>query len=406
MLNAVEEPLQPLAGIRVLDLTRVMAGPFATTMLVDLGADVTKVESSGAGDIMRHMGGHSRGGTSAPFLSLNRGKRSLSVDLRSNAALDVLRELAAQCDVFIENFRPGVCDALGLGHVALRTANPRLIYVSISGFGPSSPSKHEPAYDTIIQGRSGIVDRQRRGANGEPDLVRSFLVDKVAGFFAAQAVLAALYARERSGEGAFVSVPMFDAALYYAWADGMSDHTLIGDDVTPGTIFPLGQSLTHTSDGHLTHMAMSNRERSGVAKAVGRADLNDDPRFATTASWSRPDNMRAYSLAVRDGFAALTTDDAIAALQSEDVACASVSAAGDVLQDPHVLQSDVFDEWDDVFVGRIRQPRLPIRFDDVPMPVGRTVARRGGHSADVLRSFGIDDARVAALVASGAVEQS
>ena len=157
----------------MLDLTRVLAGPFATAMLSDLGAEVTKVESSGAGDIMRHMGGHARGGTSAPFLSLNRGKQSLSVDLRSDAALDALREIAAQCDVFIENFRPGVCEALGLGHVALRAANPRLIYVSISGFGPSSPSKDEPAYDTIIQGRAGIVDRQRRGPKGEPDLVRS-----------------------------------------------------------------------------------------------------------------------------------------------------------------------------------------------------------------------------------------
>ena len=400
------EPQQPLMGIRVLDLTRVMSGPFASAMLCDLGAEVTKVESLGAGDIIRHMGGHSRGGLNAISVSLNRGKRSLSVDFRNAAAVEVLAELAAQCDVLIENFRPGVCDAMGLGAVALRATNPRLVYVSISGFGPQSPARDEPAYDTIIQGRTGMVSRQRQGTSGQPDLVRSYVVDKAAGFFAAQAVLAALYARERTGQGATISVPMFDAALYYMWSDGMTDQTFIGDGVRAGTIFPLSQTLTRTSDGFLTHLALSDRERAGVATAVGRDDLTLDPRFATAATWSRPEHLRVWSEAVRDGFLSLTTDEAMHRLRANDVPCARVSDPCDVVDDEHVHGTDVFDVWTDERVGELRQPRLPIRFDDVAMPVGHVVADRGQHSIEVLRSFGVADDRINALVAAGAIEQN
>jgi CoA:oxalate CoA-transferase len=201
----------PLDGVRVLDLSRVMSGPFASAMLADLGADVVKVEAAGAGDIMRHMGGHQRGGLNAIFLGLNRGKRSLAVDFRHPAGVELVRELASSADVLIENFRPGVCDSMGLGPDELLGANRRLVYVSISGFGTDSPSAAEPAYDTMIQGRSGLVARQKRGTSGTPDLVRSYVVDKVAGFFAVQAVLAALLARGGDGNGQFISVPMYDA---------------------------------------------------------------------------------------------------------------------------------------------------------------------------------------------------
>ena len=400
------EPQRPLEGIRLLDLTRVMSGPFASAMLSDLGAEVTKVESSGGGDILRHIGGHSRGGSNAIFLSLNRGKRSLSLDFRSPGATAALADMAASADVFLENFRPGVCDAMGLGHEVLRARNPRLVYVSISGFGPDSPARDEPAYDTIIQGRTGIVARQRRGERGKPDLVRSYVADKAAGFFATQAVLAALYARERTGDGAYVSVPMFDAALYYAWSDGMTDQTYLGDDVRPGTLFPLSQTLTQSSDGFLTHLALSDRERAGVARAVGRADLNEDPRFATAGSWSRPENLSVWATAVREGFAVMTTEEAILRLRAEDVPCSPVAEACDVLADEHVRGADVFDVWTDARAGEVRQPRLPVRFDNVAIPVGHTVPARGDHSVEVLRAYGIDDDRIAALIAAGSVEQS
>ena len=186
----------------------------------------------------------------------------------------------------------------------------------------------------------------------------------------------------------------------------MTDQTFIGDGVRAGTIFPLAQTLTRTSDGFLTHLALSDRERAGVANAVGRADLTLDPRFATAASWSRPEHLRVWSEAVSDAFALLTTDEAMHRLRANDVPCARVADPCDVLDDEHVQGTDVFDVWTDERVGELRQPRLPIRFDDVAMPVGHVVADRGQHSIEVLRSFGVANDRIDALVAAGAIEQS
>jgi crotonobetainyl-CoA:carnitine CoA-transferase CaiB-like acyl-CoA transferase len=393
-----------LDGIRVLDLSRVMSGPFASVMLSDLGADVVKVEVKGIGDVMRHMGGHHRADINAIFLGLNRGKRSISVDLRHPDGIAVVRDLAARSDVLLENFRPGVCASMGLGPDELITANPELVYVSISGYGTDSPASADPAYDTMIQGRSGMVDRQRRGRDGTPDLVRSFPVDKIAGFFAVQAVLAALYQRAGGGGGQHVSVPMFDASLYYLWPDGLTDLALAGDGVEAGTIFPLSQSLTMTADGHLTHMALSDKERAGVARAVGRPDLNGDPRFATTASWSRPENLAVYNRAVNDGFATLTTAEAMARLRAEGVPCAAVAGTDEILTDGHVVATGVIDEWDHPRVGRVRQPRFPVRFGNRPGSTGHTAPALGEHTVEVLSDWGIDDERSRELIESGAVQ--
>jgi crotonobetainyl-CoA:carnitine CoA-transferase CaiB-like acyl-CoA transferase len=393
-----------LEGIRVLDLSRVMSGPFAAGMLGDLGADVVKVEAKGTGDVMRHMGGHRRAGINAIFLGLNRGKRSISVDFRHPDGIELLRHLAARSDVLLENFRPGVCTSMGLGPDEMLEANPELVYVSISGYGTDSPAAADPAYDTMIQGRSGMVDRQRRGRDGPPDLVRSFIVDKIAGFFAVQATLAALYRRALGHGGQYVSVPMFDASLYYQWADGFTDLAFAGDDVEPGTIFPLSQSLTRTADGHLTHMALSDKERAGVARAVGRPDLNEDPRFATTASWSRPDNLAVYTRAVNDGFAAMTTETAVARLTAEGVPCSALATAEDILADDHVVATGVIDQWEHPRVGRVRQPRFPVRFGNRPGPTGHTAPALGEHTAEVLAGYGIGTDRARELIRSGAVQ--
>jgi crotonobetainyl-CoA:carnitine CoA-transferase CaiB-like acyl-CoA transferase len=392
-----------LDGVRVLDLSRVMSGPFASTMLADLGADVVKVEAAGAGDIMRHMGGHARGGMNAVFLGLNRGKRSLAVDFRDPDAIELVRELASEADVFLENFRPGVCDAMRLGSDDLLAANPRLVYVSISGFGPDSPSAQEPAYDTMLQGRSGMVARQKRGRRGEPDLVRSYIVDKVAGFFAVQAVLAALLERTTSGTGQYVSVPMMDASLYYQWADGFTDLAFVGDGVRPGTIFPLSASLTQVADGYVTHLAMSDKERAGVARAVGRPDLNDDPRFASTSEWTKPENMREYYQAVSDGFRSLPTTVALDRLHAEGVPCAPIAEPAEVLADPHVVETGVIEEWEHERVGRVRQVRYPVRSANDVAPMARTAPALGEHSREVLEELGIAASRIDDLIARGAV---
>jgi crotonobetainyl-CoA:carnitine CoA-transferase CaiB-like acyl-CoA transferase len=385
----------------VVDLTRVMAGPFASMMLSDLGADVVKVEAAGVGDVMRHMGGHKRGGFNAIFLGLNRGKRSISVDLTRSEGKEVVRDLASQADVFLENFRPGVCDAMDLGPDQVRGANPQLVYVSISGYGPESPASADPAYDTIVQGRSGMVARQRNGEIGQPDLVRSFLVDKITAFFAVQGVLAALYARERGGSGEHLCVPMMDAALYYLWPDSMTDQTFVGDGVTPGPLFSLANNLTETSNGYLTHMALSDRERAGVNRAVRRADLSDDPRFATTAALHASGSRHEYYEAVAEGFRALTTDEALHRLREEGVPCSGVAEPPEVVEDPHVIATGVLCEWDHPSAGRIRQPRHPVLYGGAPAPMRSGAPRIGQHTREVLVEAGYDVRDIDQLASEG-----
>jgi crotonobetainyl-CoA:carnitine CoA-transferase CaiB-like acyl-CoA transferase len=396
---------ETLQGIRVLDLTRVMSGPFATLMLADLGADVIKVESRRSGDVMRHMGGHQRGGVAAIFLGLNRGKRSISVDLRRPEGQDLVRELALGCDVLIENFRPGVCDDMGLGAARLRAEHPELIYISMSGFGPASPASNEPAYDTMMQGRTGMVARQRRGRVGRPDLVRSFAVDKITGFFAVQATLAALFARSRGAGGQTISIPMFDASLYYLWADSLTDLAFVGEGVRPGTLFPLSVDLTETADGFLTHLAITDRERAAVARAVGRADLTVDIRFSTTKEWSKPENLRVHQQAIAEAFRGLSTAEAMARLRAEDVPCAAVAEPEDILADEHVRATGVLAEYEDAHGGRVRQPRYPTDFSTTAV-VGHdgSAPTLGGDGPSILAEAGFDAARIDVLIRSGVID--
>ena len=396
---------ETLQGIRVLDLTRVMSGPFATLMLADLGADVVKVESRGSGDVMRHMGGHQRGGVAAIFLGLNRGKRSISVDLRRPEGQDLVRELSLGCDVLIENFRPGVCDDMGLGAERLRAGHPELIYISMSGFGPASPAAAEPAYDTMMQGRTGMVTRQRRGRVGRPDLVRSFAVDKITGFFAVQATLAALFARSRGAGGQTITIPMFDASLYYLWADSLTDLGFVGDDVQPGTLFPLSIDLTDAADGFLTHLAITDRERAAVARAVGRTDLTLDARFSSTKEWSKPENLRVYQQAIAEAFRGLSTAEAMARLRAEDVPCAAVAEPEDILADEHVRATGVLAEYEDAHAGRVRQPRYPTGFSTTAV-VGHagSAPTLGGDGPSILAEAGFDAARTEGLIRAGVID--
>ena len=208
----------PLSGIRVLDLSRVLSGPLATTLLADQGAEVIKVEGFG-GDVVRAMGG---GGLTAGFLAANRGKKSIAVDLHGEAGIDVIKRLAASVDVFVQNFRPGAAEGLGVGAETIQAINPRIVYCSISGFGEKGPYSHKRVYDPVIQSLSGLADLQAADANDRPRMVRTVIPDKTTGLTAAQAITAALLARERTGEGQHVKVAMLDVMVSYLWAEGLN----------------------------------------------------------------------------------------------------------------------------------------------------------------------------------------
>ncbi len=299
----------PLTGVRIVDLTRLMSGPWATVMLADLGAEVIKVEPAGVGDLFRHMGGYNRGGTNGIFMGLNRGKRSIALDLTQPEARDIVRTSAADADVVIENFRPGALARLGLAPAELHRMKPDLIIVSITGFGTEGPSADEPAYDTVIQGRSGISSRQKRDADAEPDSVRSFISDKLGGFFGAQSILAALaalVARSQGATGQTIEVSLLDASMYYAWPDVTQEIAFVGE-ATPGMIFAFQPMMWRTLDGHVVYTIVSLEDRHRLAAALDRHDLIDDPRFATLAAAVSPSNFAQFGEEMALVLATVTT---------------------------------------------------------------------------------------------------
>ncbi|MDT7768539.1 MAG: formyl-CoA transferase [Mycobacterium sp.] len=381
---------EPLDGITILDLTRVVAGGTATMMLADLGAEVIKVEQSGVGDILRHLGGHQRSGMNAMFLTLGRGKKSIALDLRNDEAQKIVRRLAATVDVVIENFRPGVMGKMGLGPSVLRADNPDLIFVSISGFGQTGPARDEPAYDPIIQARSAMIARQT-APGGQPDLVRSFLVDKLAGFYASQAILAALFARSTGqARGQTIDVPMMDSSLYFLWTDAISDLALVGDGITPGTVSSQAMVVTPTADGQVVFLALNAKERAGVATAVGRTDLLTDPRFATQEEYVKQENYGAFNDAITTAFSQTSTEAAVKALQKEGIPCSAVVSPEDVLDDVHVRGTDVVVNSVHPVAGPMRQIRYPAHLDETPARTALHAPELGADTAAILHRIGLD----------------
>ena len=253
----------PLDGVKILDVSAVVSGPLATMILADQGAEVVKVEPVGTGDIMRQRLNH-RGGMAAFFLNVNRGKRSIAVDLKQPRGIELVRKLAEDADVFVQNWRPGAAERLGLGESALRERNPDLIYASLSGYGDSGPYHDRPVYDPIIQGLTGHVAIQESPDIPIKDLVRNIVSDKSSAYTMAQAITAALFARERGAGGQSIHVPMIDASLAFFWPDGMMKHTLLDDGVeNVGALYEIYR-IWQTADGHLIYFNASPKETLGL----------------------------------------------------------------------------------------------------------------------------------------------
>src|SRR5689334_12630169 len=272
----------PLHGYRIVDLTSNVAGPLATMILADQGADVIKVEAPDGGDATR-AGADRRGGFSPSFLNNNRNKRSIVLDLKTAGGRDALLRLAAGADVFVQNFRPGVADRLGVGEEPVRAVAPKIVYVSISGFGEKGPYAEKPAYDPVIQGFSGLATVQAGSDEARPRLLRTILPDKLTAITASQAITAALLARERTGQGQHVRLSMLEAVVAFLWASDMSGQTFVGDEPArqePASPFDL---IYETADGYMTVAALTDRQWAGLARVAGRAEWLEDERFKTPA---------------------------------------------------------------------------------------------------------------------------
>jgi len=348
---------KPLAGIRVIELCNWVSGPMTTSILADQGADVLKVEAPG-GDPMR-MTGTSRNGFSAMFLSINRNKKSISLNLKRAEDRSILLEQVATADVFVQNSRAGAMARLGLDPESMRSLNPRLIYASITGFGNSGPLATAGAFDPLIQAMSGIAVIQ--GSADAPRLDRTMIPDKLMGPVMAQAITAALFQRERSGAGCTLDCSMLDATIWWMWPDGMMNETFVGDGVRRGADISEADPICPTADGFLAVSPQQEKDWLAFTEAVGRLDLRDDPRLATASDRMR--NLATFSSALRESLGGRTTQEWFSILSARDVPCAPVLSPAQVLRDSQVSCNGIVEEVDHPRAGRYRTARAPVQFD-------------------------------------------
>jgi crotonobetainyl-CoA:carnitine CoA-transferase CaiB-like acyl-CoA transferase len=391
----------PLEGYRIIDLTAIAAGPFATMMLADQGADVIKVEPPGIGDVMRFLG-TSRGGLSVLWANCNRSKRSIVLNLRDPRARAILLDLVAGADVFVQNFRPGTMERLGIDEPALRRVRPDLIYVSISAFGPTGPYAKKPAYDHIIQGIVGAAAIQANQSTGRPENIRTIFCDKLTAQVIAQGITAALLARERGNGGQHLRVSMLDAALAFLWPDCGANETVLEEDVNVQPLLSATYRVIGASDGYFAVAAITDAQVHGMFRAFGRPELITDPRFATAEARMRNlDALLAEFSAERPD---LTRAEALEALEAEDVPCGPVyGSLAEVTSDPQVIASETFLESVHPQLGRIREPRPPLRFEGTPGAIQRPAPGLGQHTDEVLEELGMSSEEIADLRSRGTV---
>jgi crotonobetainyl-CoA:carnitine CoA-transferase CaiB-like acyl-CoA transferase len=386
----------PLAGIRVLDLTSVVSGPLATMFLADQGAEVIKIEPLG-GDITRHsrQSVSAAGEFSALFVSTNRGKRSLSLDLKQPEAGKIMSKLAARADVLVQNFRPGTMERLGLGEATLRASNPRLIYVSISGVGESGPYAGKRVYDPIIQGLSGLADLQADPETRRPHMIRTIIADKTTAIFAAQAVTAALFARERTGEGQHIRLAMLDTMISYLWPEAMTQYTVVGREATTADPTARPELIFATADGYITAGTISDSEWRGFSAAAQRPDLAEDPRFNTPGG--RAVNAAERILLMAGIIKQRPTVEWLQRFDTNDVPSAPVLRRGEVIANEQVVARELIVELDHPDIGRVRQPKPAARFDRTPAEIQGPAPRIGEHSAAILAELGLGAAEIERL---------
>jgi crotonobetainyl-CoA:carnitine CoA-transferase CaiB-like acyl-CoA transferase len=392
----------PLSGVRVLDLTAVVSGPYATMFLADQGADVLKIEPiSGDGTRRSRNLIDAAGEFSALFVSCNRGKRSLSIDIKSETGREVLAKLASQADVLVQNFRPGTMERLGLGHKELREKYPRLIYVAISGVGDSGPYVKKRVYDPIIQGLSGFADIQSQPVTNRPQMIRTIVCDKTTSVFTAQAVSSALYAREKTGKGDYIQVAMLDTMISYLWPEGMMQYTVVGSEAAAADPNDRPDLVFKTLDGYITAGTISDSEWQGFCKASGDPELAKDERFATPSA--RFINATARINKMQEYISQRTTAEWLERLDAADVPCSPILRRGEIINNDQVVVRGLIEEFDQPTVGRVRQPKPAAIFEVNKARIGGPAPRVGEHSRAVLKELGYADAAIDQMVASKAV---
>jgi crotonobetainyl-CoA:carnitine CoA-transferase CaiB-like acyl-CoA transferase len=391
--------MSALTGVKVLDLTSMVSGPVAAMMLADQGADVIKVEPT-SGEQMRHIGPTVNKVTAA-FFSCNRGKRSIGVDLKSEDGKKILFDLVTDADVLIQNFRPGAMERMGFGEPVLREINPRLIYVSISGFGEEGPYAHKRVYDPVIQALSCATDIQGDRATGRPQMFRIIIADKVTAITAAQAISTALYAREKSGEGQHVRLSMLDAMLSLFWPEAMAGLTYADQEFDVRKYQGAMDLIYETQDRFITAGAISDNEWEGMCRALNREDLIGHPNFKTAQGRFTHNSERKEITA--EEIKKWSSEEILARFDQQGVPCAPIIDRSELLDHEQVLANGSIERLYFEEFGEVRQARHPARFEKTPASVSRPAPRLGEHGREVLAALGYDAAAIDALVQDGTV---
>ncbi len=394
--------MSPLDGIRVVDLSRVVSGPFCTMSLADMGADVIKIEEPGRGDESRAFGPPFLGGESPYFLSINRNKRSCTVNLKCDDGRAILQRLVAQADVLVENFRPGAMARLGLDYAALAPRHPRLVYCSISGFGDSGPDAARPGYDLIVQGESGLMDVTGE-ADGPPTRIGTSIADLTTGLMAAQGILLALYARQTTARGQQVRVAMLDTVV-----------SLL--TYNTGNFFATGEAPTRRGNDHpsvvpyQTLRAADGWINLGIANdalwrrycgAIERPNLRDDPRFATAPERVR---HRAHLIPIIESLTAQrSVQDWLDLLGAAGVPCGRIRNVAEACTNPQLTERGKIVERPHPTAGAVKMVGQPIELGDTPASIRTAPPLLGEQTDDVLREAGYTDDEIRAFRAGGAV---
>ena len=390
----------PLHGVRVVDFTTMIAGPYGTMILADQGADVVKVEAPLRSDHARRAG-YGQRHFSAAFVNNNRNKRSIAVDAKTPAGREVVLDLAASADVFVQNFRPGVMARLGLDYDDVRPVNPNIVYVSLSGWGEAGPFAHKPVYDPIIQALSGLATVQAGSDEARPRLVRTILPDKLTGVTAAQAVCAALFARERNGEGQHVRLSMLDSVVAFLWSSDMGGQTFVGKEVDVAAAATFIDLIYETASGYISVSVMTNDQWRGLCRALDHPEWLDDERFKTPAGRDRNANARLEL--TQQALLGKTAGEWLAILEEAGVPCAPVLTRSEMVRHEQVYASGIVVETEHRHAGRLRQARNAARFLGTVPEIRFGAPQLGEQTVELLAELGYRRERIDDLLRQGVV---
>ena len=385
----------PLEGIKILDLTAMISGPTTTMILADQGAKVIKVENPRFGDYTRIVSTN-RNGFSASFLNNNRNKYSVAINLKEKDGVELLKTMVKECDVFIQNFRPGVIERMGLEEKVLRKLNSSLVYVSISGFGFSGPYSQKPVYDPLVQALSGLTTVQAGSDKKRPKLVRTILPDKLTGYATAQAICASLYQKMRSGKGDHIRVSMLDTVLSFLWGSDMGGHTFVGDEYETETAQSFIDLIYETADGYISVAVQSDKEWGALCNAFQRKDLIKDKRFLTAEL--RHKNINDRLEITQEVLKEKKSGEWLELLTRLDVPCAPVLTRKEAIKNSQVISNKSIMEINHSKAGKIRQCVPSPRFSRFPMKFIKEAPGLGVDTEKILIDFGISKQTIKSLL--------